>query len=125
MKLRPSQMTVDTIGSVQFRKYRYLSRRRKCVGENGTVVTPEEDGTYEMRYAVNWTVSGNPIHPTPGSSSQQTTPGGGKWKPTCGSSVAAMSKRKLSLKHRETIPKKALPGSGPAILDQNGRGVLL
>ncbi len=115
VKLRPSQMTVDTIGKV----FNLESTGIFLVGENGTVATPEEDGsfdTYEMRYAVNWTVSGNPIHPThrgdpgPGSSSQQTTPGGGKWKPACGS---AMSKRKLSLKHRETIPKKALPGSGP------------
>ena len=35
-----------------------------------------------MRYAVNWTVSGNPTH------RGDTT---GKWKPACGSSVAYLA----------------------------------
>ncbi len=86
--------------------------------EDGTVATPEEDGsfdTYEMRYAVNWTVSSNPTHRRdPGTSSQHTT-AGGKWKCAWGLSVAPMSRKKLSLKHRDTLPKKALPGSGGAL----------
>ena len=107
-------MTVETIGKVFNLESIFL------VGEDGTVATPDENGsfdTFEMGSEVVWTVSGKPIHRgDPGSSSisfpssQQTTTGG-RWKPSCGSSVAAISSKKSS-KYRETIPKKALPGGG-------------
>lgn len=95
VKLRPSQMTVKTIGKV----FNLLSGTIFLVGEDGSVATPdEEDGsfnTFEMNCDVIWNVSGSPSvnrgnhascsYSLP--SRQQVKPS--KWRPSSASSVIA------------------------------------
>ena len=115
-------MTVETLGKV----FNIASATIFLEGDDGTVATPGEDGTFdtfEMNCDV-WTICGSPsvTQEGPGGSAsssitrQQTKAGGGKWRPSVGSSIVASSSiatppvgNRVS-KHES---KKASGGGGP------------
>ena len=80
LKLRPTQMSMSTIGIVFNVEDVFL------VGDDGSVATPDEGGlfnTYDLDTEKTYTVHGTPVTPKSNHSTQAVT----KWKPGCSISL--------------------------------------
>ena len=123
VKLRSTQMTVETLGKV----FNFVSATIFLVGDDGSVATPCEDGTFdtfEMNCDVVWTVCGSSslTREGPGGSTsssinrQQNKAGSGKWRPSVGSSIVAASSTATPAVGSRTSKhesKKPSGGGGP------------